>query len=139
MLPTVTAWLTLSTVQSPRLLVPEHSNPTPYGYTWSLLLFIISVLAIGWKVLTLRESAAEKKAFWLTVALLIPVGSGLDVAFGMSFFTLQNKAATLGWNVPGYVWGRSFQSAIPVEEFAFYAFGFLAILLAYVRADKVWM
>jgi len=81
------AWLTLRTVQSPRLLVLEDANPTPYGYTWSLLLFIIPVLAIGWKVLSLRESAAEKKAFWLTVALLIPVGCGLDVLFGMSFFT----------------------------------------------------
>ena len=133
------AWLTLRTVQSPRLLVPVDTNPTPYGYTWSLLLFIIPVLAIGWKVLTLRESASEKRSFWLTVALLIPLGCGLDVAFGMSFFTFQNKAATLGWNVPGYVWGHGFQTAIPVEEFAFYAFGFVAILLAYVWADRVWM
>ena len=133
------AWLTLRTVQSPRLLVPPDSNPTPHGYTWSLLLFIIPVLAIGWKVLRLRESAAEKKAFWLTVALLIPVGCGLDVVFGMSFFTFENHAATLGWNLPGYVWGRGFRQTIPVEEFAFYAFGFVAILLAYVWADKVWM
>src|SRR6185436_17564096 len=103
------AWLTLRTVQSPRLLVPMDSNPTPCGYTWSLLLFVIPVLAIGWKVLRLRESAAEKKAFWLTVAVLIPVGCGLDVVFGMSFFTFENKAATLGWNLPGYVWGEGFQ------------------------------
>ena len=133
------AWLTLRTVKSPHPLVPVEANPTPYGYTWSLLLFIVPVLAIGWKVLALRESAGEKKAFWLTVALLIPLGCGLDVAFGMSFFTFKNHAATLGWNLPGYVWGQGFRLAIPVEEFAFYAFGFVAILLAYVWADKVWM
>jgi hypothetical protein len=38
--------------------------------------------------------------------------------------------------LPGYVWGEGFQRAIPVREFAFYAFGFVAILLAYVWADK---
>jgi hypothetical protein len=57
----------------------------------------------------------------------------------MSFFTFENHAATLGWNFPGYVWGQGFKQAIPIEEFAFYGFGFVAILLAYVWADKVWM
>jgi len=135
----VPAWLTLRTVQIPRPLIPVEGNPTPLGYTWSLLLFVIPVLVIGGKVIRLRESAVEKRAFGLTIALLIPLGIGLDVLFGMSFFTFVNKAATLGWNLPGYVWGQGFENAIPIEEFAFYGSGFVAILLTYVWSDQVWM
>lgn len=135
----VPAALTLHTVQTPRPLVPVQDNPTPHGYTWSLLLFLIPILAIGTKVLRLRESRAEKRAFWWTVAVLVPVGFGLDVIFGMRFFTFVNRAATLGWNLPGYVPNQGFRAVLPVEEFAFYALGFVAMLLTYVWADQVWM
>jgi hypothetical protein len=56
------AWLTRGP-SSPRLLVPADARPTPCGYTWShRLLFIIPVLAIGWKVLSLRERGREKRS-----------------------------------------------------------------------------
>ena len=37
----IPAAITLHTVQSPVALVPTSQNPTPHGYTWSLLLFIV--------------------------------------------------------------------------------------------------
>jgi hypothetical protein len=41
------ATIALNTVRSPGKLQITESNPTPYGYTWSLLLFIVPILVIG--------------------------------------------------------------------------------------------
>ena len=72
------------------------------------------------------EYPIQRRAFALTLAALLPQGSGLDLLFGHAFFTFENRAATLGVGVP--VVGGS----VPVEEFAFYALGFLAMLLTYI-------
>jgi hypothetical protein len=43
------AALTLRTVVYPGVLEITSDNPTPAGYTWSLLLFIIPIVALsGW-------------------------------------------------------------------------------------------
>ena len=44
----VPAALTLRTVVHPVILQATSDNPTPLGYTWSLLLFIIPIGALGW-------------------------------------------------------------------------------------------
>jgi hypothetical protein len=40
--------LTLRSVAHPAVLQSSSDNPTPLGYTWSLLLFIIPIAALGW-------------------------------------------------------------------------------------------
>jgi len=39
--------ITLLAVKVPATVVITSSNPTPYGYSWSLLLFIIPIAVIG--------------------------------------------------------------------------------------------
>src|SRR5438874_13052387 len=44
----VPAAIALRTVVHPGVLRVTSDNPTPFGYTWSLLLFIIPIGALGW-------------------------------------------------------------------------------------------
>ena len=76
--------------------------------------------------------------------MLIPLGFILDIFFGRQFLTFPNLAATLGWLLPGYdlrtgwagLWGPGWKNVLPVEEFAFYALGFAAMLLVYIWATR---
>ncbi|HVM48892.1 MAG TPA: lycopene cyclase domain-containing protein [Candidatus Acidoferrum sp.] len=127
------AWLALRTVRHPGTLQLDSANPTPYGYTWSLLLFIIPLAALcGWFA---RRSDLElaRKAFWRTIAVLAPAGFVLDLLFGNAFFTFPNRSATLGVGVPGV------GGPIPIEEFVFYLTGFMLVLMSYLWADEYWL
>lgn len=124
--------LTLSTVRFPRTVVDVATNPSPYGYTVSLLLWIIPIVVLGFWFLRHPKYPIQRKAFWRTMAVLIPAGFALDIFFAHSFFTFVNRDATLGIMVP-VVGG-----AVPVEEFLFYALGFIVILLLYVWGDEYW-
>jgi hypothetical protein len=44
----VPAAITLHTVRAPAVVQMTSTNPTPYGYTWSLLLFVVPIVVIGW-------------------------------------------------------------------------------------------
>lgn len=129
----VPAALTLLRVQTPRDGVDPTTNPTPLGYSWSLLLYLVPVVVLaGWH-LRHPEYRLQRTAFWLSLAILVPLGFGLDLLFGTRFFVFRNGDATLGIGIPA-VGGR-----IPIEEFAFYALGFLFVLLLYMWADEYWM
>jgi len=95
--------LTLMTIKEQRPLVTDLDlNATPYGYTWSLTLFIVPVLVLAvWQSLR-RENPIQKKAFWITAALLAGCGVLLDVFFGLTFFTFDNVQATLGKTFWGF-------------------------------------
>jgi hypothetical protein len=125
--------ITLHTVHTPASIVISSSNPTPLGYTWSLLLFIIPILVIGGWFLPSERVRIPKRAFWRTIWLLVPIGFGLDFFFAHRFFEFKNSAATLGIGVPAI--GRS----VPVEEYVFYFTGFVAVLLIYVWLDEFWL
>lgn len=125
--------VTLMTVQEPRTIVDPATDPTPLGYTWSLLLFIVPMLVIAWWFLRHPLYQFQKKAFLITLALLVPLGFVLDFLFGRIFFTFPNQAATLGIEVPA-VGGD-----IPIEEFVFYLTGFAVVLLLYVWGDEFWV
>ena len=131
--------LTLKTITQPRPLVTDLvSNPTPYGYTWSLSLFIVPVVVLATWVSARRQNPVQKRAFWITTALLTVGGVLLDVFFGLSFFTFVNHEATLGVTFWGYSFEQGWQKIIPIEEIGFYAFGTVAVLLAYVWGDEFW-
>lgn len=129
----VPAAFTLATVAEPRPFPPLDPQPTPYGYTWSLLLFAVPLTALLYWYHRRVSSVQERKALWTSVILLFALGVLLDTVFGSMFFTFENVGATLGIKVP--VRGGT----VPVEEFGFYSFGFGAILMTYVWAREYWL
>src|SRR4029434_8158712 len=96
----IPAALTLRSVVHPVILQATSENPTPLGYTWSLLLFIIPIGALGWWFACRPDLQFPRKAFWRTIAVLTPLGFLLDLLFGNAFFLFPNKSATLGCEVP---------------------------------------
>jgi hypothetical protein len=129
----IPAAITLHTVHSPGRLVATSQNPTPYGYTWSLLLFIVPIIVIAVWLLPSEELKIPKCAFWWTLAILVPLGCLLDVVFAQWFFEYPNAGATLGISAPAF--GRP----VPIEEYIFYLTGFLAVLLLYVWLGEFWL
>jgi hypothetical protein len=127
------AALTLRTVQHPGVLQFGSDNPTPHGYTWSLLLFIVPVAALSGWFARRRDLGLARKAFLRTIAVLLPLGGILDLLFGNQFFTFVNERATLGIDVPAV------GEPIPIEEFIFYLTGFMLVLLSYIWADEYWL
>src|ERR671919_3192642 len=129
----IPAALTLRTVIHPVILQPTSDNPTPLGYTWSLLLFIIPIAALGWWFVSRTDLKFPRAAFWRTIAVLAPLGFVLDLLFGNDFFVFPNKPATLGIDIPAR------GGSIPIEEFVFYLTGFMLVLLSYIWCDEYWM
>jgi len=131
--------LTLMTIKEQRPLVTDlNVNPTPYGYTWSLTLFLVPGLVLGvWQWLR-RENPIQKRAFWITAALLAGAGVVLDVCFGLRFFTFDNPQATLGKTFWGFSLTGGLKQDLPIEELGFYFFGVVAVLLVYVWGDEFW-
>ncbi|WP_252263718.1 hypothetical protein [Paracidobacterium acidisoli] len=129
----VPAALTLHRVRVVPAAVPLLPQPSPYGYTVSLLLFIIPVLVIAFWFLPSEEVKFSRHAFWWTIVLLFPLGALLDFFFAQYFFVFPNAGATLGIGAPAL--GHS----VPVEEYIFYFTGFLAVLLLYIWFDEYWL
>lgn len=118
---------------------PPELYASPYGYTISLLLFIVPAAAIGTWFLRHPAYHIERKAFWTTVGLLAPCGFALDTLLGNSLFTFPNTGATLGIHGPGFDLTNGWRWNIPIEEYGFYTFGFLAILFMYIWCDLYWV
>jgi hypothetical protein len=127
----IAATLTLRTVAYPVVLQPSSVNPTPLGYTWSLLLFIIPIGALAWWFACRPDLKFPRAAFWRTIVVLAPLGFGLDVLFGNAFFVFPNKLVTLGIDIPAR------GGSIPIEEFAFYLTGFIFVLLSYNMVRRI--
>jgi hypothetical protein len=137
----LSAIITLLTIQEPSAMVytPQTPDPSPLGYTWSLVLFIIPAVVLKWWFVRHPHYHVEKKAYWLTIAILTPLGFCLDLFFGNSFFLFPNQAATVGLRLPGFTFGQGWiGGSIPIEEFLFYFTGFITILLIYVWGNIYW-
>lgn len=129
----IPATLTLGRVAHPGVLQSDSLNPTPLGYTISLSLFIIPIFALSWWFACRPDLQFPRQAFWRTIAVLAPLGFGLDLLFGNAFFTFPNKHATLGLNLP------ALGGPLPLEEFVFYLTGFMIVLLSYIWCDEYWV
>lgn len=132
----VPAALTLHTVKSSAFRPVSQvvfGNPSPYGYTVSLLIFIVPVLLIAFWFLPQDHIRISKHAFWSTVGILFPMGAVLDFFFAQFFFSFPDPGATLGVHAP------ALGGPVPVEEYVFYLTGFLAVLLLYIWFDGYWL
>jgi hypothetical protein len=118
----------LHTVPGPPILV--NQNATPYGYTWSLLLFIVPIVIIGGWFLPSEGLHIPQRALLRTIGILVPLGFLLDFVFAQWFFCYPNHGATLQILAPALgPW-------VPVEEYVFYLTGFLVVLLLYIWLDE---
>ena len=129
----IPAVLTLHTVHAPVPLIPVDQGSTPHGYTVSLLLFIIPIMVIAGWFLPSEGQHIPQRAFWWTLAILVPLGFGLDLVFAQWFFCYPNNGATLG------IHAFAFGQPVPIEEYVFYLTGFLADLLLYVWLGEFWL
>ena len=129
----VPAGITLHTVRTPAVAEISSTNPTPYGYTFSLLLFVVPILVIGFWFLPSENLRIPQRSFWRTLAILVPIGFGLDFFFANKFFVYPNAGATLGIGAPAV------SGSVPLEEYIFYFTGFLAVLLIYVWLGEYWL
>ena len=125
--------ITLHTVHTPATLQVPDPNPTPHGYTLSLLLFIIPIIVIAWWFLPSEGIEVPQRTFWRTLWILVPLGFGLDFFFANRFFVYPNSGATLEIGAP------ALGGSVPIEEYAFYFTGFLAVLLIYIWLDEYWL
>jgi hypothetical protein len=129
----VPAAITLHTLRESAVRNDIPANASRYGYTVSLLMFIVPSAAIAFWFLPQEGLQISKKAFWWTIGLLFPLGAGLDFFFARYFFRFPNPAATLG------VAGPALGGPVPIEEYLFYLTGFITVVLLYIWFDQYWL
>jgi hypothetical protein len=129
----VPAAITLHAVHFPAKLVPTNPNPSPHGYTWSLLLFIVPILVIAFWFLPNEALDIPKRAFWRTLGILVLLGCMLDFVCAQWFFWFPNAQATLG------IYAPALGKPVPIEEYAFYLTGFITVLLLYIWLSEYWL
>ncbi|HYV96303.1 MAG TPA: hypothetical protein VE967_02485 [Gemmatimonadaceae bacterium] len=131
--------LTLLTIKAP--MHADGANDSPYGYTVSLLIFLVPVLAIGFKHITGPAHPANKRGLIGAAAAIAVLGFLLDLFFGYEFFSFTNPGATIGVRLPAFDvatfhWMPSY---LPIEEFGFYILGGLFLVTLYMWFDQRWL
>jgi hypothetical protein len=127
------AALTLRTVRVAPTVDLATPNLTPYGYTISLLLFLVPIAAIVFWFVPKEGVKISKASFAITIAILFPLGASLDFFFARTFLEFPNANATLRIAAP------AFRGTVPLEEYIFYFTGFVAVLLIYIWLDEFWL
>ena len=98
------------------------------------------VIALALWLLLHSDFELPRRAFLWTLATLLPLGFGLDLFFGATFFNFPATDSIVGLCVPGYQFDtRSWSACLPIEEFIFYVSGFLVTLLMYLWLDEYWL
>ena len=129
----IPATVTLTTIDVPNTITQESTDPSPYGYTISLLLWIIPAATLALWLFPREHLKLPRRAFLMSVAILVPAGCALDFFFAYEFFVFNNRGATLGITAP------ALHGGVPVEEYIFYTMGFLTMLLLYIWFDEYWL
>lgn len=134
------AILTLASVQDPGTRVITSANPTPYGYTLSLTLFLVPSLVLVLDLARHPRVDVERRAFLLAMVAIVALGTVLDVVFGYSFLKFPNSGATLGVRLPSFNFSElSFvPDYLPLEEFGFYILSACFMVALYAWGDLIW-
>lgn len=135
------AVLTLATINTRPETARSHENPSPYGYTVSLGLFLLPVLVLSALHMQKHKPTVHRRALLWSAGAIASIGFVLDTIFGYTFFTFKNPGATLGIRLPSWDWAAmSWVSGyLPVEEFAFYILGALFTIAVYLWANDDWL
>lgn len=136
----VPAALTHATIRVPVREMHLPMNPTPLGYTVSLLFFLVPVAVIT--VWHLRSGDDfDRRAYLWSAAVMAGIGAVLDVLFGYRFFEFHNTGAVLGLRLPAWSWERMafVPNYLPVEEFVFYILGAIFMASTYLWAGQNWV
>lgn len=133
--------LTLRTVEEPPWRARPEMNPSPHGYTISLLLFLFPVLVLGYLHLQKVKPVDHRRALLWASGTIALLGFALDTFFGYSFFVFRNVGATIGVRLPAWDWGAMHwvPAFLPVEEFAFYTLGAICVITLYLWANDNWL
>jgi hypothetical protein len=142
--------LTLARVRVPSVTNISSPNPSPLGYTTSLLLFLIPIAVILIWLVPRDDVKISRRSFLISLAILVPAGCALDFFFAHLFFRFPNPQATLQIPAPalgdtgsGTIFlgspGHVIVGSVPVEEYIFYLTGFITILLLYIWLDEYWL
>jgi len=100
-------------------------NLWPQTYLMSELFWALPILALLPRFIAeTHPGSRRRRAFGITVAIILVAGSLLDLAFGRDMLLFG----------PGPYLG--FLAGIPCEEFIFYLLGPIAMLLVYFWADQ---
>ena len=131
----VPAALTLHTIRLSALAPTTATTPgsSPYGYTVSLLLFIIPILVIAFWFLPQEDVKIEKKSFGWTLGLLVPIGTGLDFFFAQYFFIFPNEGSNPGNQSP------SPRLSCPHRRVRLLSHRLFCVLLLYLWLDQYWL
>lgn len=131
------AAIALHSVRVPGTLQIPSDDPSPLGYTWSLLLFLLPVLAFERWLKAHPAGKAHHRAFRLAVFGFFMIGVVLDLGLAYNFFTFPNRGAVLGIYLPAFdvTTCRWHAGYLPIEEFAFYYLGALFTVGAYASFD----
>ena len=133
------AAVTLSSIRQPGTL-QLGPNPSPLGYTISLLLFFVPDLIIMWWIVRHPHTPIERRAFLATICSIFTTGCILDLFFASAFFEYPNAGATLGIRLPAFSFTNGWEAGIcPLEEFAFYFLGGIFMTGIYVWMDREWL
>lgn len=137
----IPAMLTLSTVHVPPWRERPELNPSPHGYTVSLLLFLFPVLVLGYLHLQKVKPVDHRRALLWSAGVVALLGFVLDTFFGYSFFVFRNVGATIGVRLPAWDWATLHwvPAYLPVEEFAFYLLGAVCTITLYLWANDEWL
>lgn len=109
---------------------------TAHQYTWSLLMFTGPLVVLAPEL----RGRGVARPLLRAMLVLVPMGVVLTVLFADDFFTYANRSATLGLRVAAFdVTRPGATGTVPIEEFAFYALGFLDVLIVYSWADAVFV
>ena len=92
----VPAAITLHAVHEPVPLVPVNQHSTPHGYTVSLLLFVFPIAVIAGWFLPRGGLHIPRRAFWRTLAILVPLGFMLDFVFCTMVLRLSKLRSNAG-------------------------------------------
>src|SRR5207244_11755148 len=96
----VPAGIALHTVRIPAPTQTPPADATPYGYTVSLLLFIIPIIVIGWWFVPQEGIKIPKRAFSRTISVLFIAGCAWHYFFANRFFSYRNPGDTLRISAP---------------------------------------
>ncbi|MGH7655600.1 MAG: hypothetical protein ACREN6_13145 [Gemmatimonadaceae bacterium] len=137
----IPAMLTLRTVHEPPWRERPELNPSPYGYTVSLLLFLFPTIVLAYIHMQRVKPVDHRRALVWSAGVVAVAGFVLDTFFGYSFFVFKNVGATIGVRLPAWDWSALtwVPAYLPVEEFAFYVFGSVCVITLYLWANDEWL